>query len=140
MERPHCPSHQVPGLAGMGRNGSVTDHSSWPSQSVEIDEARRESQARPHSRRELWQEGAKTGNGFFCPIPPGGQGFAGFSMGGGAGPWVRPPLWCWFVLGEHAVPCFCSQLFRSGTWGFLIFLYLVYNLPQLGMHAVFSPL
>ena len=38
-------------------------------------------------------------------------------------------------------PCFCSQLFRGGSW-FSVFLYLVdHNLPQLCMHAViFSPL
>ena len=42
-------------------------------------------------------------------------------------------------------PCFCSPLFRSGSWVFLDFLYLLYlvvqNLPQL-QHArsFFSPL
>ena len=34
-------------------------------------------------------------------------------------------------------PCFCSQLFRSGSQVVLIFLYLVvYNLHQLWMHTV----
>ena len=30
---------------------------------------------------------------------------------------------------------FCSQLYRVGNWTFLIFLYLVQNLPQLCMCA-----
>ena len=33
--------------------------------------------------------------------------------------------------------CFCSQLFRSGSWAFLVFLYLTaINLPQLCMNAL----
>ena len=45
---------------------------------------------------------------------------------------VCPPLRrCW-VQGACAVPCFCSRLFRSGSWAFLVFLYLVvHNLPQM---------
>ena len=39
-------------------------------------------------------------------------------------------------------PCFCSWLFRSGSWAFSgLFVSFVQNLPQLHMHAViFSPL
>ena len=44
--------------------------------------------------------------------------------------------------GACAIPCFCSQhpSFAPGsldvTVGFLVFLYLVHNLPQLHMHIV----
>ena len=31
---------------------------------------------------------------------------------------LRPPLWWRCVQGVYAVPCFCFQLFRSGTWAF----------------------
>ena len=56
---------------------------------------------------------------------------------------MGPPLWQCCVQGACAVPCFCSQLFRNGSWVLLVFLYLVHNLPQLHMHAgsfFFSPL
>ena len=31
---------------------------------------------------------------------------------------VCPPLWSCRVQGAHVVPCFCSLLFRSGSWLF----------------------
>ena len=60
---------------------------------------------------------------------------------------VCPPLWWCSEQGACAGPCFCPQhpAFAPGSSemavGFLVFLYLVHNLPQLCMHAViFSPL
>ena len=46
------------------------------------------------------------------------------------------------VFRGHAVTCFCSLLLRSGSWIFLVSLYLlVHDLLQLHRHIViFSPL
>ena len=51
-----------------------------------------------------------------------------------------PPWWC-CVQGAWVVPCFCSWLFRRGSWVLGLFLYLfVHNLPQLSVQiAIFSP-
>ena len=44
---------------------------------------------------------------------------------------VCPPLWWCCVQGACPVPCFCSQILRSGSWVSLVFLYLVvHNLPN----------
>ena len=75
----------------------------------------------------------------------------------GADPGVGPEGWPrWSALPSGGVcaggmrsallllptPCFCSRLFRSGSWAFLVFLYLfVHNLSQLSMHpGIFSPI
>ena len=38
--------------------------------------------------------------------------------GGGVAQGVCPPLWWCWVQGACTVPCFCSGLCRSGSWGF----------------------
>ena len=73
------------------------------------------------------QRGVKTSDTFPCSFPE--EGWAGSSQPGeGRGvswAWVRevaglPLRWCW-VQGSCAVPCFCSWLFRSGSWVFGLF-------------------
>ena len=46
------------------------------------------------------------------------------------------------MRGACAVCCFCSRLFKSGSWGFWsLCIFWVQNLPQLHMHAImFSPI
>ena len=64
---------------------------------------------------------------------------------------ICPPLWWCGVQGPCPVPCFCFRLFRSGSWGFLVFLHLwgffglfvsfIQNLPPTAHHTViFSPI
>ena len=84
--------------------------------------------------------GARTSNRFLCSwfLLWGDGGGVSRGRAEGVAEVVCPPLWWCCVQGAGAVvPCFCSLLFGSGSWVLLVFLYLiVYNLPQLGMHAV----
>ena len=58
----------------------------------------------------------------------------------GVGPegWLRWFLYPFGVQEACTVPCSCSQLFRGGSWGFLVFSYLiVHDLPQLACLQLF---
>ena len=143
-----------------------TDQCSWPSPtSRNWPESRQEIQARLYwgpccSRGEQEQ----TTDSLACLLPDGGKACSLYGVRVGVCPGVGPEGWlrCFahplggvvcrgyvqcpvfapdtlFLL---LTPCFCSRLFRNGSWFFLSFcIFWVQNLPQLHMHTViFSPI
>ena len=112
---------------------SVTHQGSWSSWSIEI-HRRPDMKFRQGFIRAPAAVGrVKTNNCFPCPLTDSpkwgslvpymgwGKGCAqGLGWRGGLAGLPPPLLWCW-VQGACAVPCFCSQLFRSGSWVFGLF-------------------